>query len=98
LLLIDLKPKLRKNSIVMLDFGGNRKENLAQVENAELKYLTRRQINTSDEKYWIKGYDKSNAELIDEKYGVYGTKYKWPSIYDYFYFSEDLDWNQIESK
>jgi len=92
------KPKLRKNSMVVFDFGGNRKENLAQVENADLKYLTRRQINTSDEINRIKGYDKSNAELIDETYGVYGTKYKWPSRNDYFYFSEDLHRNQIESK
>ena len=93
-----VRPKLRKNSMVVFDFGANRKENLIQVENADLKYLTRRQINTSDEMNRIKGYDKSKAKLIDEKYGVYGTKYKWPSRYDYFYFSEDLYRNQIESK
>jgi len=92
------KPNLRKDSMVIFDYGGNCKENLALVENAELKYLTRRQINTSDEEKRIKGYNKSKAELIDEKNGVYGTKYKWPSRHDYFYFSEDLHRNQIESK
>jgi len=91
-------PHLKENSMVVFDFGGNCKDNIDLVENAKLKYLTRRQINTSDEKNRIKGYEKSTSELIDEKHGVYGTKYKWPSRYDYFYFSEDLHRNQIESK
>tara|TARA_B100000315_G_scaffold233160_1_gene246073 strand:- start:89 stop:1498 length:1410 start_codon:yes stop_codon:yes gene_type:complete len=93
-----VQSRLRKNSMVVFDQGGNRKKNLAQVENAKLKYLTRRQINKSDEKNRINGFDKSKAELIDEKNGVYGIKYDWPSRNDYFYFSEDLQTNQIESK
>ncbi len=93
-----VQPRLRKNSMVVFDQGGNRKKNLALVENAELKYLTRRQINKSDEINRINGFDKSKAELIDEKNGVYGIKFKWPSRNDYFYFSEDLQKNQIESK
>jgi transposase len=84
--------------MVVFDQGGNRKKNLVQLENAKLKYLTRRQINKSDEKNRINGFDKSKAELIDEKKGVYGIKYEWPSRNDYFYFSEDLQKNQIESK
>jgi transposase len=93
-----IRSRLRKNSMVVFDQGGNRKKNLAQVENAKLKYLTRRQINKSDEKNRINGFDKSKAELIDEKNGVYGIKYEWPSRNDFFYFSEDLQKNQIESK
>ena len=93
-----VRPKLRKNSMVIFDYGGNRKENLAQVENADLKYLTRRQINRSDEKNRIRVFDKNKAELVDEKYGVYGIKHKWPSRYDYFYYSEYLHKNQIEAK
>ena len=93
-----VQPRLKKNSMVVFDQGGNRKKNLALVENAELKYLTRRQINKSDERNRINGFNKSKAELIDEKKGVYGIKYKWPSRNDYFYFSEDLQKNQIESK
>jgi len=93
-----IRSRLRKNSMVVFDQGGNRKKNLALVENAELKYLTRRQINKSDEQNRIMGFDKSKTELIDEKNGVYGIKYKWPSRNDYFYFSENLQKNQIESK
>ena len=93
-----VQPRLRKNSMVVFDQGGNRKKNLTLVENSKLKYLTRRQINKSDEMNRIKGFDKSKAELIDEKNGVYGIKFKWPSRNDYFYFSEDLQKNQIESK
>ena len=93
-----IQSRLKKNSMVVFDQGGNRKKNLAQVENAKLKYLTRRQINKSDEKNRINGFDKSKAELIDEKNGVYGIKYEWPSRNDFFYFSEDLQKNQIESK
>ena len=51
-----VQPRLRKNSMVVFDQGGNRKKNLALVENAELKYLTRRQINKSDERNRINGF------------------------------------------
>ena len=93
-----VQPRLRKNSMAVFDQGGNRKKNLGLVENAELKYLTRRQINKSDERNRINGFDKCKAELIDEENGVYGIKYKWPSRNDYFYFSEELQKNQTESK
>jgi len=84
--------------MVIFDQGANRKENLDLIENSDLKYLTCRQINKSDEEKRIAVFDKSKAELVDEKHGVYGIKYKWPSKYNYFYFSEDLHENKIESK
>lgn len=93
-----VKDRLEEDSMLVFDQGANRKENLDRIEACNLKYLTARQINKSDEENRIKGFDKKKAELIDEQYGVYGIKFKWPSKYNYFYFSEDLKNNQIESK
>jgi transposase len=63
-----------------------------------MKYLTIRQINTSDEENRIKNFDKSKTELIDAENGVYGIKYRKPSKYNYFYYSEKLRGEQIEAK
>ena len=93
-----VKDRLKEGSMVVFDQGANRKENTDDVTNSKLKYLTMRQINKSDEKSRIKGFDKSKAELIDPENGVYGIKYKWPSRFDYFYFSEKLHNDQIEAK
>ncbi len=93
-----VKDRLREGSMVVIDRGGNRKENLDHIENSKLKFLTARQINTSDENTWIKNFDKSPAELVDERYGVYGLKKRFPSRINYLFFSEDLYEQQIESK
>jgi len=93
-----VKDRLEEDSMLVFDQGANRKKNLDRIEACNLKYLTARQINKSDEKKRIKGFDKKKAELVDEQHEVYGIKYKWPSKYNYFYFSEDLKRNQIESK
>lgn len=93
-----VKDRLEDDSLAVFDQGANRKKNLDHVENSKMKYLTIRQLNKSDDEKRIKGFDKSKAELIDEKKQVYGIKYKWPSKFNYFYFSEDLKKNQIESK
>ena len=90
--------KLREGSVVVFDRGANRKENLERIENSKLKYLTARQINTSDEETWIKNFRKSNAKLIDDRYGVYGIKKRFPSRINYLYFSEQLMDQQIEAK
>jgi transposase len=93
-----VKDRLRKDSMVTLDKGGNRKENLDRIENSNLKYLTSRKLNKSDEDTWIRDFDKSEAELIDERYGVYGLKKKFPSRVNYLFFSEELYKQQMESK
>ena len=47
----------------------------------------------------LKGkFNKSKAELIDEEKGVYGIKFVKPSSIDYFYFSEALQKQQLESR
>ena len=93
-----VKDKLKKKSLAVFDQGANRKENLDHIVNSKMKYLTIRQLNKSDDKNRINGFDKKKAELIDKEKQVYGVKNKWPSKYNYFYFSEGLKKNQIESK
>ena len=45
----------------------------------------------------FKAFDKSKAELVDAKNGIYGIKFVKPSNNDYFYFSEALEKQQLES-
>ncbi|HDH27779.1 MAG TPA: IS1634 family transposase, partial [Euryarchaeota archaeon] len=93
-----VKDRLHPGSMVVIDQGANRRENLECVEHSKLKYLTARQLNKSDEATWIKGFDKTRAELVDENRGVYGLKKRFPSRFNYLYFSEQLYEQQIESK
>ena len=93
-----VKGHLRKGSLVTFDQGANRKENLDKVEHSNLKYLTARQLNKSDDATWIRTFDKSKVELVDEKYGVYGLKRKFPSRINFLFFSEYLYKLQMESK
>ncbi len=62
-----------------------------------MKYLTSKKLNKSDDKR-IKDFDKSKAELVDDKKGVYGIKFVKPSSIDYFYFSENLQKDQLKSR
>ncbi len=93
-----VKDRLREGSMVVFDQGANRKENQERVENSKLKFVTARQLNKSDEGTWIKNFDKSRAELVDDRQGVYGLKKRFPSRVNYLFFSEHLHEQQIASK
>jgi len=93
-----VKGHLREGSLVVMDQGPHCKDNVERIENENLKYLSARQINRSDEETWIKDFDKSKAVLVDEKHGVYGMKKKFPSRTNYLFFSEDLYNQQMASK
>jgi len=93
-----IKDRLKEDSIIVMDQGANRKENLESIESSKLKFVTSRQLNKSDENTWIKNFDKSKSELVDKRYGIYGQKKIFPSRINYLYFSEKLYHDQIESK
>ena len=93
-----VKDRLREGSMIIFDQGANRKENLDRIEHSKLKYITARQLNKSDEETWIKNFDKSKAELVDEGYGIYGLKKKFPSRVNYLYFSVHLYKQKMASK
>ncbi|VVB50854.1 Uncharacterised protein [uncultured archaeon] len=61
-----------------------------------MKYLTSKKLNKSDDKR-IKKFDKSKAEIIDAEKGIYGLKFVKSSSIDYFYFSENLQKDQLKS-
>lgn len=91
-----IKRKLRQGSLITYDKGGNSTTNNDLVSASNMKYLTGKKLNKSDDKR-IKNFDKKRAELIDEEAGVYGIKYTFPSRNDYFFFSEKLKKEKIEA-
>jgi len=58
--------RLKPGSMVVFDQGANKKSNLEKVEAHKLKYVTASQINTSDQKTWIKNFTQLNPELVDD--------------------------------
>lgn len=92
-----IKRKLREGSLVIFDKGAHSKENVETILNDNLKYLSSKKLNTSDDKR-IKKFRKTKAELIDEKDGIYGIKYEKPSRIDYFFFSEKLKKDRLKTK
>ena len=92
-----IKKCLKPHSLIIFDKGANSKDSLSTILANKMKYLTAKKLNLSDDKR-IKSFDKRKAEVIDGEAGIYGIKYKFPSRTDYFYFSEKLKKEQLESK
>ncbi len=92
-----VKDRLKPGSLITFDKGANSKKNIDLILADKMKYLTSKKLNKSDDKR-IKKFDKSEAELIDAEKGVYGIKYVRPSSTDYFYFSENLQKDQLKSR
>lgn len=87
---------LKKDSLVVYDKGGNSKDNNEILLAHKMKYLTSKKLNLSDDKR-IKNFSKFNAECIDIDKGIYGVKFKFPSRTDYFFFSEKLKQEHLQS-
>jgi transposase len=94
---LQINSKLKKGSRITFDKGGHSKDNIKLILADKMKYLTAKKLNKSDDKR-IENFDKSKAELIDAEKGVYGIKFVKPSSIDYFYFSETLQKQQLESR
>jgi len=92
---LQVSERLREGSRVVFDKGGQNKDNLELVLAHKMKYLSAKKLNLSDDKR-IKAYAKSKDRLVEE--GVYGEIIRYPSRYDYFFFSEQLHKDQIEAK
>ena len=94
---LQIKDWLKPSSLITFDKGANSKKNIDLILADKMKYLTSKKLNKSDDKR-IKEFDKSKAELIDPENGVYGLKFVKPSSIDYFYFSENLQKDQLKSR
>lgn len=91
-----VRRNLRENSKIIFDRGANGKDNLNSVIASKMQFLTAKQLNKSDDTI-IKTFEKSKYTLIDEREGIYGVMKQFPSRYNYFYFSEKLQKEQIAS-
>lgn len=89
--------RLKQGSLVVFDKGAHSIGNTTLIRKDEVHYLTARKLNTSDDKR-IATFWKCSPELIDPKDGIYGLKIIKPSSVNYFYFSEKLQKEQLESK
>ena len=92
-----VKDRLKPGSRVTFDKGAHSKKNIDLILADKMKYLTSKKLNKSDDKR-IKKFDKSKAEIVDAEKGVYGIKFVKPSSIDYFYFSENLQKDQLKSR
>ena len=89
--------KLRENSLVVFDKGANSIGNIKLIRTDKMQYLTAKKLNKSDDKL-IKKFDELDAEVIDEKKGIYGYKIVKPNSVNYLYFSKCLKKQQLEAK
>lgn len=89
--------KLRQGSLIVFDKGADSKKNIETILKDKMKYITAKKLNKSDDKR-IKNFDKTKAELVDPVRKVYGIKYIRPSNIDYFFFSEALQKEHLETK
>ena len=92
-----VKNRLQLDSRFVFDKGAQSKDNINLVLASKMKYLSAKKLNTSDDNR-IRSFRKEEAELIDAEKEVYGIKIVYPSRIDYFYFSEQLQQEQIEAK
>jgi len=92
-----VKRHLKPGSLVIFDKGASSKKNLNLILESNLKYITAKRWNTSDDTV-ARTFSRDTWELIDAKDGVYGFKKIFPSRVDYFYFSEKLQQDQLKTK
>ena len=92
-----MRSRLKEDSRIIFDKGGNGKDNLNSVIANKMQFLTRKKLNKSDDKL-IMNFWNYKPVLIDQKREVYGIVQKFPSRLNYFFFSRSLEKEQIESK
>lgn len=88
---------LKENSRIVFDKGGQSKDNINLVLARKMKYLSAKKLNTSDDKR-IKSFVQSSQNCVDLEKKTYGEIIEYPSRIDYFFFSEQLQHDQIEAK
>lgn len=88
---------LKPGSRIVFDKGAQSKDNLELVLAHKMKYLSAKKLNLSDDKR-IKIFTKTEQNCVDKEKGIYGEIIKYPSRFDYFFFSEQLKLDQIEAK
>src|SRR3989344_4985674 len=88
---------VKENSRIIFDKGAQSKDNIDLVLAHKMKYLSAKKLNGSDDKR-IKSFVKSKDNCVDEIKKIYGEIIEYPSRFDYFFFSEQLQHDHIEVK
>jgi len=88
---------VKENSRIIFDKGAQLKDNIDLVLAHKMKYLSAKKLNGSDDKR-IKSFVKSKDNCVDEIKKIYGEIIEYPSRFDYFFFSEQLQHDHIEVK
>jgi transposase len=89
--------RLQQGSLVVFDKGAHSIGNTAMIRADDMQYLTARKLNKSDDKI-IANFWNYSLEIVDPEDGIYGLKIVKPSSVNYFYFSEKLQMEQLESR
>ena len=89
--------RLKQGSLVVFDKGAHSIGNTALIRADDMQYLTARKLNKSDDKI-IANYWNYSLEIVNQEDGIYGLKIVKPSSVNYFYFSEKLQHEQLESR
>jgi len=89
----EIKPGLRKGSVLVFDAGANGIPNLDLLVSDKMKYLSRMKLNTSDITHHLDTFNKTEwtpimTGSLDEE--VYGKQLVFPSRTKYLYFSQNL--------
>ncbi|MCP4557317.1 MAG: transposase [Herbaspirillum sp.] len=92
-----VKDKLKEGSNVIFDKGANSKDNLNSVIASKMKFLTAKKLNKSDDQL-IKKFWSLNRVIVDSEKGIFGFKQEFPARTNYFFFSKNLQVEQLESK
>lgn len=92
-----VKSYLKIGSLIVFDKGANTVDNIKQIQEDKMTYLTSMKLNKSDDKI-IEKFDLETAQLIDPEKSIYGIKIVKPNSIKYFYFSKSLQEKQLEAK
>ncbi len=89
--------RLKQGSLVVFDKGAHSIGNTTMIRADDMQYLTARKLNKSDDKI-IANFWNYSLEIVDPEDGIYGLKIVKPSSVNYFFFSEKLQKEQLESR
>jgi len=87
---------LKKDSLAIFDKGANGQDNINSIIAHKMQFLTAKKLNTSDDKL-IKRFWNLKIKEIDKEIGIFGFKQKFPTRYNYLFFSKKLQGEQIAS-
>jgi transposase len=90
--------ELRKNSMFVFDAGGDAKQVLDVITEKDMRYVTRKKMNASDDK-WISQFKKENLVLEEKDNKIWCQRKKFESSGRtvYLFFSEKLYKDKIKA-